>query len=70
MPLRVSGHLGQGLLRPGLDVPQEEGASPDLGVLAGALISQYVSPKLLSWLAGFGFIAVGIWTLAQAGAVE
>jgi putative Ca2+/H+ antiporter (TMEM165/GDT1 family) len=41
-----------------------------LGVLAGSVISQYVSPKLISWLAGLGFIAVGVWTLAQAGAAD
>jgi len=35
-----------------------------LGVLAGSLVGQYVSPKLLRWVAGLGFIAVGIWVLA------
>ncbi len=37
-----------------------------LGVIAGAFISQHVSPKALSWVAGAGFIAVGIWTIARA----
>jgi len=37
-----------------------------IGVLAGTLVSQYVSPKLLSWVAGFGFIAIGVWTIARA----
>ena len=37
-----------------------------LGVLAGALISHYVSPRVLSVLAGIGFIGVGAWTLWQA----
>jgi putative Ca2+/H+ antiporter (TMEM165/GDT1 family) len=41
-----------------------------LGVLAGSLVSQYVNPRVISWLAGLGFIAVGIWTIAQAGAVD
>jgi putative Ca2+/H+ antiporter (TMEM165/GDT1 family) len=41
-----------------------------IGVLAGSLISQYVSPKLISWIAGLGFIAVGVWTIAQAGAAD
>ena len=37
-----------------------------IGVLAGSVISQYVSAKTLSYLAGFGFIVIGIWTLAKA----
>jgi putative Ca2+/H+ antiporter (TMEM165/GDT1 family) len=37
-----------------------------LGVLAGTLISQHVSPRLLSWVAGLGFIAIGAWTLLRA----
>ena len=37
-----------------------------LGVLAGALISQYVNPRVLSWVAGVGFIAIGAWTLLRA----
>jgi putative Ca2+/H+ antiporter (TMEM165/GDT1 family) len=36
-----------------------------LAVLAGAYISQHVSPKLLSWIAGIGFIAVGLWTILR-----
>lgn len=35
-----------------------------LGVLAGSLVGQYVSPKLVRWVAGLGFIAVGVWMLA------
>lgn len=34
-----------------------------IGVLAGQLISQYVSERQLSVVAGLGFIAIGIWTL-------
>ena len=37
-----------------------------LGVLAGAFISQHVSPKALSWVAGAGFVLVGVWTIARA----
>lgn len=37
-----------------------------IGVLAGSIISQYVSEKTLSYLAGAGFIVIGIWTLARA----
>lgn len=36
-----------------------------IGVLAGSLVSQYVSPKALSWAAGLGFIAIGIWTILK-----
>lgn len=37
-----------------------------IGVLAGGVISQYVSEKYLNYLAGLGFIAIGIWTLFRA----
>jgi putative Ca2+/H+ antiporter (TMEM165/GDT1 family) len=37
-----------------------------IGVLAGSAISQYVSEKTLSYLAGFGFIVIGVWTLVKA----
>ena len=37
-----------------------------IGVLAGSVLSQYVSEKTLSYLAGMGFIIIGIWTLAKA----
>ena len=37
-----------------------------LGVLVGAALSQYVNPKHLAWVAGVGFIAVGIWTIVKA----
>lgn len=38
-----------------------------IGVLAGGLVAQYVSPKLLSYVAGTGFIVIGIWTIWQTG---
>jgi putative Ca2+/H+ antiporter (TMEM165/GDT1 family) len=34
-----------------------------LGVLAGSLVAQYVSPGVVRWVAGLGFIAVGVWVL-------
>lgn len=34
-----------------------------LGVLGGAMISEVVSPKVLRWIAGVGFMAVGAWVL-------
>lgn len=37
-----------------------------IGVLAGGFVSQYVSVKYLNYLAGVGFIAIGIWTLFKA----
>jgi putative Ca2+/H+ antiporter (TMEM165/GDT1 family) len=37
-----------------------------IGVVAGSVISNYVSEKQLHYLAGIGFIAIGIWTLVKA----
>jgi len=37
-----------------------------IGVLAGSVISEYISEKQLHYLAGVGFILIGIWTLARA----
>ena len=37
-----------------------------IGVLAGGIISQYISEKHLQYIAGIGFIAIGIWTLFKA----
>ncbi|MCK9364117.1 MAG: TMEM165/GDT1 family protein [Syntrophales bacterium] len=37
-----------------------------IGVLAGGFINQYVNEKYLSYLAGTGFIVIGIWTLLKA----
>jgi putative Ca2+/H+ antiporter (TMEM165/GDT1 family) len=37
-----------------------------IGVVAGALLSRYLDERILSWVAGIGFIAVGVWTLARA----
>jgi len=34
-----------------------------LGVFAGTLVSEYVNPKTLHFIAGIGFIAIGIWML-------
>jgi putative Ca2+/H+ antiporter (TMEM165/GDT1 family) len=36
-----------------------------LGVLAGSLVSSYVGERVLHWVAGIGFIAIGVWTLAR-----
>lgn len=37
-----------------------------IGVLAGSLLSAYISEKLLSLVAGTGFILIGAWTLYNA----
>ena len=37
-----------------------------IGVLAGSAISQYVSDKHLHYIAGIGFIGIGIWMLLKA----
>jgi len=36
-----------------------------IGVVAGGFISQYVSPKQLSYVAGTGFLLIGAWTIWQ-----
>ena len=38
-----------------------------IGVVAGAEIARLVSPRMLSTIAGLGFIAIGVWTLVRAG---
>jgi len=34
-----------------------------LGVLAGDLLGRYVSERVLRWVAGLGFVAIGAYTL-------
>ncbi len=34
-----------------------------IGVLAGSFVSEHVDPRVLRWVAGAGFIAVGLWVL-------
>lgn len=41
-------------------------ATSAIGVVAGGAISQYVGEKALHYVAGIGFLAIGIWTLATA----
>lgn len=36
-----------------------------IGVAAGGFISQYVSPRNLSFVAGAGFLVIGAWTIWQ-----
>jgi len=37
--------------------------SSAIGVAAGSIVSHYVSEKTLQYVAGIGFIGIGIWTL-------
>ena len=37
-----------------------------IGVVAGAAVSNVVSEKLLQYVAGIGFMAIGAWTLIKA----
>ncbi|MGB5606996.1 MAG: TMEM165/GDT1 family protein [Gammaproteobacteria bacterium] len=37
-----------------------------IAVLAGGVISQYVSERYLRYIAGIGFVGIGIWTLFRA----
>ncbi len=40
--------------------------SSGIGVAAGSIVSQYVSPKHLNYLAGTGFVLIGLWTIFKA----
>lgn len=40
--------------------------STALGVAAGATVSRLVEPRILSLVAGAGFILIGVWTLWRA----
>jgi putative Ca2+/H+ antiporter (TMEM165/GDT1 family) len=37
-----------------------------VGVIAGSLLSEYIDEKILSYIAGIGFIIIGTFTLYQA----
>ncbi len=37
-----------------------------IGVAAGSLMSQYINTKYLHYIAGAGFIIIGIWTIVRA----
>ena len=41
-------------------------ATSALGVLAGSFISDHISARHLQYIAGTGFILIGIWTLLKA----
>ena len=37
-----------------------------IGVLAGSVLSEYINQKVLHYIAGAGFMAIGAWTLVTA----
>jgi putative Ca2+/H+ antiporter (TMEM165/GDT1 family) len=41
-------------------------AASAMGAWAGGIISQYVGEKTLVYIAGVGFIVIGVWTLIRA----
>lgn len=41
-------------------------AATGLAVFVGSAISAHIEPRLLSWIAGAGFIVIGLWTVWQA----
>ena len=41
-------------------------ASSALAVLAGSAVAEFVSPRVLRWVAGIGFIAVGLWVIVSS----
>ena len=38
-------------------------ASTAIAVLAGSVVAEFVEPKIIRWVAGSGFIAVGLWVI-------
>jgi len=41
-------------------------ATSAIGVLVGGIISQNVNEKYLHYIAGVGFIGIGVWTIIKA----
>lgn len=37
-----------------------------IGVIAGAFLSEQINPKYLAYVAGTGFIGIGLWTILRA----
>jgi putative Ca2+/H+ antiporter (TMEM165/GDT1 family) len=40
--------------------------SSGIAVAVGSMLSNYIDPRWLSYIAGAGFIAIGVWTVWQA----
>ena len=34
-----------------------------IGVLAGGMVSEHIDEKYLHYIAGIGFVAIGVWTI-------
>jgi len=41
-------------------------AATTIAVGAGAVVSEYIDPRYLSYLAGAGFVLIGVWTIWRA----
>ena len=41
-----------------------------LAVVGGSIVAGMVNPKYVSWIAGTGFIAIGLVTIIQAGSQQ
>jgi putative Ca2+/H+ antiporter (TMEM165/GDT1 family) len=40
--------------------------SSAVAVLVGHTLGKHINPKYFSWIAGIGFIIIGIWTITKA----
>ena len=40
--------------------------SSAVAVLVGHTLGKHINPKYFSWVAGIGFIIIGIWTITKA----
>jgi len=36
-----------------------------IAVIVGNTLGKYINPKYLNWIAGIGFVVVGIWTIIK-----
>ncbi len=36
-----------------------------VAVLLGSVVSKYIDTKYLSWIAGVGFVVIGLWTIIK-----
>ena len=36
-----------------------------IAVVLGDLVAKYLKPKVLSWIAGIGFVIIGIWQIVK-----
>ena len=41
--------------------------SSAVAVLGGSLVAEHVNPNIVRWVAGLGFVAVGVWILLARG---